>query len=93
MTVRLGLDYYFSPLFPPFALRTVRLSLLSITCLILAFTVPHTRASVPTDVHPLCTIHARLFLTATLCIIAPSVHAFQPPNMCSTTPLVRAPVV
>ena len=78
---------------PLLALRTARPSLLSITCFILALTVPHTRASVPADVHLLCAVHARLFLTATLCITAPSVHASLPPNMCSTTPLVRAPVV
>ena len=44
------------------ALRTIAdyaPSLLSITCLTLALTVLHTRASVPADVHPLCTVHAR----------------------------------
>ena len=33
--------------------------LLSITRLTLAFTVPHTCASVPADEHPLCTVRAR----------------------------------
>ena len=53
-------DYYFSPLFPLPCLVDCAPSLLSITCLTLAFTVLHTRASVPADVHPLCTVHARI---------------------------------
>ena len=69
------------------------LSPLSITCLTLALTVLYMRASVPADVHPLCTYYACILLTATLCIIAPSVHDSWPPNLCSTTPLVRVLVV
>ena len=42
------------------ALRTVRLLSYLFTCFTLALTVPHTRASVPIDAHPLCTVRARL---------------------------------
>ena len=48
--------YYGHP--PPFCLADCAPSLQFITCLTLASTVPHTRASVPADVHPLCTFHA-----------------------------------
>ena len=67
MTVRPGLLFFFSipsPL-PPYygpllCLADCAPSLLSITCLTLTPTVLHTRASVPADVHPLCTSHARI---------------------------------
>ena len=104
MTVRLGLlfffpipfppsPYYGHPSFVPWCLVNGAPSFLSITCLTLAFTVLHTRASVPADVRPLCTVHA--------CISSPlpyvSLHLLctppDPPNMCSTTPLVRVLVV
>ena len=67
MTARLGLLFFFSIPSPPslyyrplLCLADCAPSLLSITCLTLAFTVPHTHASVPADVHPLCTVHARI---------------------------------
>ena len=67
MTVRLGLSFFFSIPSPPSpyhrylpCLVDCAPSLLSITCLTLALTVLHTHASVPADVHPLCTFHARI---------------------------------
>ena len=63
------------------------------TCLTLAFTVPHTRASVPTDVHPLCTFHACTSSPLPYVSLHPLCTSPYPPNMCSTTPLVRVLVV
>ena len=84
-TVRPELLFFFSFPFspspyyePPFStLRTVRLSLLSITRLTLAPTVLHTHASVPADVHPLCTFHVvfphrYLMYHCTLCARLPA---------------------
>ena len=53
-------DYYFSPLFPLPCLVDCAPPPLSSTCFTLALTVLHMRASVPADVHPLCTVHARI---------------------------------
>ena len=54
------LDYYFSPLFPLPCLVDCAPPPLSITCFTFALTVLHMRASVSADVHPLCTVHARI---------------------------------
>ena len=67
MTVRPGLLFFFSIPSPPSPYYGLLLclvdcapSLLSITCLTFAFTALPTRASVPADVHPLCTVPARI---------------------------------
>ena len=54
------LDYYFSPLFPLPCLVDCAPPPLSITCFTLALTVLYMRAPVSADVHPLCTVHARI---------------------------------
>ena len=84
-TVRPGLLFFFSIPSPPPSpyyrhppcLADCAPSLLSITCLTLAFTVPPTRASVPADVHPLCTFHTHIssplpYVSLHLCAHSPT---------------------
>ena len=100
MTVRPGLLFFFSfpsppsPYYGPLpCLADCAPSLLSITCFTLALTVLHTRASVPVDVHLLCTFHAHISSPLPYVSSHPLCTSPYPPNMCSTTPLIRILVV
>ena len=100
MTVRPELLFFFSFPSPPSPyhgplpyLADCAPSLLSITCFTLALTVLHTRASVPADVHPLCTVHACVSSPLPYVSLHPLCTPPYPPNMCSTMPLVHVLVV
>ena len=66
---------------------------LSITRPTPTFAVLLMRASVPADVHPSCPPYARISSPLPYVSLHPLCTLPDPPNICNTTPLVRALVV